>query len=185
MYRAPAGKADSGGKSMRMNFISQQGFTVNGYRFVKTFPAGVESRSQISAFGFLHESMARFKLYIEYEGTRFKRMAGAKKCTKRTGELIGAMKSVFGNRRLRVVRAPAGRRRRSCALSGGAFLSQNSACTAGDPHESNDLLPADINIIEVEKATPDFMQDTMRLRAATCINFQAANSIRKTLCLVD
>jgi len=100
--------------------------------------------------------MARFKLYIEYEGTRFSGWQVQKNARTVQGELIGAMKSVFGTGDFELY----GSGRTDGGVHALCQVAHLDVKTVLAPPvirmKVNDLLPADINIIEVEKATPDF-----------------------------
>jgi tRNA pseudouridine38-40 synthase len=100
--------------------------------------------------------MARFKLYIEYEGTRYSGWQAQKNARTVQGELIGAMKAVFGNNDFEIYgsgRTDAGVH----ALSQVAHLDVKTMLAPEIIQlKANDKLPADINIIKVDKAPQDF-----------------------------
>ncbi len=100
--------------------------------------------------------MPRFKCYIEYEGTRFSGWQVQKNARTVQGELIGAMKKLFKSDDFELYgagRTDAGVH----ALQQVAHLEVNTMLAPEIIRmKVNDELPADINIIEVEKAAPNF-----------------------------
>ncbi len=100
--------------------------------------------------------MARFKIYLEYEGTRFSGWQAQKNARTVQGELIGAMKQVFNTENFELYgsgRTDAGVH----ALSQFAHLEVPSMLGPEIIRmKTNDLLPADINILEVEKTHKQF-----------------------------
>jgi tRNA pseudouridine38-40 synthase len=100
--------------------------------------------------------MARFKLFIEYEGTRFSGWQVQKNARTVQGELIGAMKSVFGSNDFELY----GSGRTDAGVHALCQVAHLDVKTMLAPEiirmKVNDLLPADINIIDAEKAPADF-----------------------------
>jgi tRNA pseudouridine38-40 synthase len=100
--------------------------------------------------------MSRFKLYIEYEGTRYSGWQVQKNARTVQGELIGAMKKVFKTDDFEFQgsgRTDAGVHalRQVAHLEVGTVLAPEIIRM-----KVNDELPADINILEVQKAHPNF-----------------------------
>jgi tRNA pseudouridine38-40 synthase len=104
----------------------------------------------------LFHTMARFKLFIEYEGTRFSGWQVQKNARTVQGELLGAMKSVFGTSDFELY----GSGRTDGGVHALGQVAHLDVRTVLAPPvirmKTNDLLPADINIIEVEKAAAAF-----------------------------
>lgn len=100
--------------------------------------------------------MGRFKLFIEYEGTRYSGWQVQKNARTVQGEIIGAMKKVFKTDDFELYgsgRTDAGVH----ALMQVAHLEVKSMLAPEVIRmKVNDELPADIHIIEVEKAHPKF-----------------------------
>jgi len=100
--------------------------------------------------------MARFKLTIEYEGTRFSGWQVQKNARTVQGEINAAIGKVFGTHNFEFYgsgRTDAGVH----ALQQAAHLDIKTTLAPEIIRlKLNDELPADINIIEVEKAHPDF-----------------------------
>ncbi len=100
--------------------------------------------------------MARFKLTIEYEGTRFSGWQVQKNARTVQGEINTAIGKVFGTRRFEFYgsgRTDAGVH----ALQQTAHLDIKTMLAPEIIRmKLNDEIPADINIIEVEKAAGDF-----------------------------
>ncbi|MBN1397235.1 MAG: tRNA pseudouridine(38-40) synthase TruA [Bacteroidetes bacterium] len=100
--------------------------------------------------------MARFKLTIEYEGTRFSGWQVQKNARTVQGEINAAVGKVFGTHNFELYgsgRTDAGVH----ALQQAAHLDIKTMLAPEIIRmKLNDELPADINIIEVEKAAADF-----------------------------
>lgn len=100
--------------------------------------------------------MPRFKVFIEYDGTRFSGWQSQKNARTVQGELIGAMKRVFDSDNIEVYgsgRTDAGVH----ALGQTAHLDvQTMLAPEIIRMKTNKLLPSDIHILEVEKANPRF-----------------------------
>lgn len=100
--------------------------------------------------------MARFKLYIEYEGTRYSGWQVQKNARTVQGELIGASKSVFQTTDFELY----GAGRTDAGVHALCQVAHLDVETTLSPEHirmrMNDQLPADIAIIEVERATPTF-----------------------------
>ncbi len=100
--------------------------------------------------------MARFKVYLEYEGTRYSGWQVQKNARTVQGELIGAMHTVFKTEKLELM----GAGRTDAGVHALAQVAHLDVQTMLGPEiirmKVNDELPADINIIEVEKASPSF-----------------------------
>lgn len=120
--------------------------------------------------------MARFKLLLEYDGTRYAGWQVQQNARTVQGELLQAAFQIFGTQQLELYgagrtdagvhargqvahldlpEAPAGRR-----PDGGKFARQHTATPRLEPEQImirfNDLLPHDITILKVEKAHPRF-----------------------------
>jgi len=100
--------------------------------------------------------MARFKLYIEYEGTRYSGWQIQKNSKSVQGKLYEASEKIFKGERIEIYgsgRTDAG----AHALEQIAHLDVNTMLAPEIiKMKLTDELPADINITEVEKATPKF-----------------------------
>ncbi|MBM4176999.1 MAG: tRNA pseudouridine(38-40) synthase TruA [Ignavibacteria bacterium] len=100
--------------------------------------------------------MSRFKLYIEYEGTRYSGWQVQKNARTVQGEIIGACKKVFKTDDFELQgsgRTDAGVH----ALCQAAHLDVKTVLAPEIIRmRMNDALPSDINIIEVEKANRNF-----------------------------
>ncbi len=100
--------------------------------------------------------MARFKLYIEYEGTRYSGWQVQKNARTVQGELLGAMKTVFKTDDLELY----GAGRTDAGVHALQQVAHLEVKTMLAPEiirmKVNDELPADINLIEVEKASAQF-----------------------------
>jgi tRNA pseudouridine38-40 synthase len=100
--------------------------------------------------------MARFKLTIEYEGTRYSGWQVQKNARTVQGELIGAMKRVFGTDGFELY----GAGRTDAGVHALQQVAHLDVKTQLAPEiirmKVNDVLPADINLLEVEKAHPRF-----------------------------
>lgn len=100
--------------------------------------------------------MARFKIHLEYEGTRYSGWQAQKNARTVQGELIGAMRTVFKTEKLEFT----GAGRTDTGVHALLQVAHLDVQTMLGPEiirmKVNDELPADINIIEVEKAPPSF-----------------------------
>lgn len=100
--------------------------------------------------------MPRFKLYIEYEGTRYSGWQVQKNARTVQGELIGAMRKVFGTDDFELY----GAGRTDAGVHALEQVAHLEVKTMLGPEiirlKVNDELPADIGIIEVEKAHAHF-----------------------------
>jgi len=100
--------------------------------------------------------MARFKVYLEYEGTRYSGWQIQKNARTVQGEIVRAMRDVFKTERLELM----GAGRTDAGVHALLQVAHLDVETMLGPEiirmKVNDELPADINIIEVEKAPPSF-----------------------------
>jgi tRNA pseudouridine38-40 synthase len=100
--------------------------------------------------------MARFKLIIEYEGTRFSGWQVQKNARTVQGEINDAIGKVFGTHGFEFY----GSGRTDAGVHALQQVAHLDIKTVLGPEiirmKLNDQLPADINIIEVEKATDEF-----------------------------
>lgn len=100
--------------------------------------------------------MTRFKVHIEYEGTRYSGWQIQKSARTVQGEIIGAMRSVFKTEKLEFM----GAGRTDAGVHALLQVAHLDVQTMLGPEiirmKVNDELPADINIIEVQKAPPSF-----------------------------
>lgn len=100
--------------------------------------------------------MARFKVYIEYEGTRYSGWQVQKNARTVQGELIGAAKTVFKTSDFELY----GAGRTDAGVHALCQVAHLDVQTMLAPEiirmKMNDELPADINILEVQKAPPSF-----------------------------
>lgn len=100
--------------------------------------------------------MARFKLYIEYEGTRYSGWQMQKNAKSIQGKLIEAAEKIFKDERIDIY----GAGRTDAGVHALCQVAHLEARTMLAPEiiriKLNDELPADINVIEVEKTDPKF-----------------------------
>lgn len=100
--------------------------------------------------------MARFKLTIEYEGTRYSGWQVQKNARTVAGEICGALGVVLGSTQFQLQ----GAGRTDAGVHALGQVAHLEAATVLAPEilrsKLNDRLPADINIIEVEKTHPRF-----------------------------
>jgi tRNA pseudouridine38-40 synthase len=100
--------------------------------------------------------MARFKVTIEYEGTRFSGWQVQKNARTVQGELIGAIKEIFTTDSFELY----GSGRTDAGVHAIAQVAHLDVQTMLAPEiirmKINDILPADINVLEVEKASRHF-----------------------------
>jgi tRNA pseudouridine38-40 synthase len=100
--------------------------------------------------------MARFKIYLEYEGTRYSGWQVQKNARTVQGEIIAAMRNVFKTEKLDFMGAGRTDAGVHALLQVGHLDVQTMLGPEIIRMKVNDELPADINIIEVEKASPSF-----------------------------
>jgi len=104
----------------------------------------------------LPHNMARFKLYIEYEGTRYSGWQMQKNSKSVQGKLYDAAKSIFKGEHVEIY----GSGRTDAGVHAICQVAHLDVKTVLAPEiiwmKMNDELPADINIIEAEKANPKF-----------------------------
>lgn len=100
--------------------------------------------------------MSRFKLYIEYDGTRYSGWQMQKNSKSVQGKLYEAAKKIFNGEQLEIY----GSGRTDAGVHALCQVAHLEAKTMLAPEiirlKMNDELTADINIIEVEKAQPKF-----------------------------
>ncbi len=100
--------------------------------------------------------MPRYKLTVEYEGTRYSGWQVQKNARTVQGELIGAAKTVFNRDDFELM----GSGRTDAGVHAMAQVAHLDVQTMLAPHvirmKMNDLLPADVHVLEVEKAGPRF-----------------------------
>lgn len=100
--------------------------------------------------------MARYKLTLEYEGTRYSGWQVQKNARTVQGELLGAAKTVFKTSDFEIM----GAGRTDAGVHAIAQVAHLETKTMLAPHimrmKLNDELPADINITNIEKAAPNF-----------------------------
>lgn len=100
--------------------------------------------------------MSRFKLYIEYEGTRYSGWQMQKQSKTVQGRLIEIAEKIFKGERVEIY----GAGRTDAGVHALCQVAHLEARTMLAPEiirmKFNDELPSDINIIEVEKANPKF-----------------------------
>jgi len=100
--------------------------------------------------------MARFKLYIEYEGTRYSGWQMQKNSKSVQGKLYDAAKNIFKGEHVEIY----GSGRTDAGVHALCQVAHLDVKTVLAPEiirmKMNDELPADINIVEAEKANPKF-----------------------------
>ena len=100
--------------------------------------------------------MSRFKLYIEYEGTRYSGWQMQKQSKTVQGKLLEVAEKIFKGERIEIY----GAGRTDAGVHALCQVAHLEAKTMLAPEiirmKFNDELPSDINIIEVEKANPKF-----------------------------
>lgn len=100
--------------------------------------------------------MARYKLTVEYEGTRYSGWQVQKNARTIQGELIGAAKGMFKTDDFEIM----GSGRTDAGVHALGQVAHLEAVTTLAPNiiqmKLNDKLPADINVLHVEKAAHDF-----------------------------
>jgi tRNA pseudouridine38-40 synthase len=100
--------------------------------------------------------MARFRFSVEYEGTRYSGWQVQKNARTVQGEIIGALRSILGTDDFEFM----GSGRTDAGVHAVYQVAHLEARTMLGPGvlqmKVNDLLPADINILRVEKAHPRF-----------------------------
>jgi tRNA pseudouridine38-40 synthase len=100
--------------------------------------------------------MARFQFTIEYEGTRYSGWQVQKNARTVQGELIGAIANALGNRDFEFM----GSGRTDSGVHALYQVAHLEAPTMLAPHilkmKINDVLPADINVMDLVKTQPKF-----------------------------
>jgi tRNA pseudouridine38-40 synthase len=100
--------------------------------------------------------MARFKVYLEYEGTRYSGWQVQKNARTVQGELLEAAQKIFNTHQLEFY----GAGRTDAGVHALRQVAHLDVATMLAPEiirmKLNDELPADINLLEVEKAPKDF-----------------------------
>ena len=100
--------------------------------------------------------MARFKLYIEYEGTRYSGWQVQKNARTVQGDLLDAAKRIFDSTEVELY----GSGRTDAGVHALMQVAHLDVKTMLAPEiirmKMNDELPADINVLEVEKTSPKF-----------------------------
>jgi tRNA pseudouridine38-40 synthase len=100
--------------------------------------------------------MARFKLYIEYEGTRYSGWQIQKNARTVQGEITSALQKTFNSTDIELY----GSGRTDAGVHALLQVAHLDVTTMLGPEiirmKTNDLLPADIHIVEVEKADREF-----------------------------
>ena len=100
--------------------------------------------------------MSRFKVFIEYEGTRFSGWQVQKNAKTIQGAIMSAIKTVLGTEKFEFY----GSGRTDSGVHAIEQIAHLDVQTMLAPHiirmKLNDELPADINILRVEKAAPTF-----------------------------
>ncbi len=109
-----------------------------------------------SSLSFVILPMARFKLFIEYEGTRYSGWQIQKNARTVQGEIVGALRDVLQSTDFEFY----GSGRTDAGVHALMQVAHLEAKTVLAPEilkmKLNDLLPADINILEIEKAPKNF-----------------------------
>jgi len=100
--------------------------------------------------------MARFKITLEYEGTRYSGWQVQKNARTVQGELIGAFADALGSRDFELM----GSGRTDAGVHALMQVAHIEARTQLAPHilrmKVNDKLPADVNVIDIVKVDPKF-----------------------------
>jgi tRNA pseudouridine38-40 synthase len=100
--------------------------------------------------------MSRFKVYIEYEGTRYSGWQAQKETRTVQGEIITAIEKVLSTNEFELY----GSGRTDGGVHALRQVAHLEAQTALDPFklriQINDALPADIHILDIQKAGPQF-----------------------------
>ncbi len=100
--------------------------------------------------------MARFRILLEYDGTRYSGWQIQKNARTVQGELLRAMREVFKTAELELQ----GAGRTDAGVHASGQVAHLDVKTMLAPEiirmKVNDLLPPDINLLEVDKAPPDF-----------------------------
>jgi tRNA pseudouridine38-40 synthase len=100
--------------------------------------------------------MARFKLFIEYEGTRYSGWQMQKNSKSVQGKIYEAAEKIFKTGKIEIY----GSGRTDAGVHALCQVAHLEAATMLAPEiirmKLNDELPADISILEVEKTTPNF-----------------------------
>jgi len=115
-----------------------------------------QSFSNISKRTNLTRDFSRFKLYIEYDGTRYSGWQKQENTRTIQGSIIKAAREIFGNDFFDLQ----GSGRTDSGVHAICQVAHLDARTMLPPEimrmKINDLLPSDINIIEVEKVDKNF-----------------------------
>lgn len=100
--------------------------------------------------------MARFKLFLEYEGTRYSGWQIQKNARTVQGEIVAALRNILKSTDFELY----GSGRTDAGVHALMQVAHLEASTVLAPEilkmKLNDLLPADINILEIEKAPKNF-----------------------------
>jgi tRNA pseudouridine38-40 synthase len=100
--------------------------------------------------------MARFKVFLEYEGTRYSGWQIQKNARTVQGEIVAALRDILQSTDFELY----GSGRTDAGVHALMQVAHLEAQTVLGPEilkmKLNDLLPADINILEIEKAPKDF-----------------------------
>ncbi|MFM8770976.1 MAG: tRNA pseudouridine(38-40) synthase TruA [Candidatus Kapaibacterium sp.] len=100
--------------------------------------------------------MSRFRFTVEYEGTRYSGWQVQKNARTVQGEIIGALRQVLGSDDFEFM----GSGRTDAGVHALGQIAHLEARTMLSPHvmrmKINDLLPSDVNIIEISKTQPKF-----------------------------
>ncbi|MBU3679126.1 MAG: tRNA pseudouridine(38-40) synthase TruA [Candidatus Kapabacteria bacterium] len=100
--------------------------------------------------------MSRFRFTVEYEGTRYSGWQVQKNARTVQGEIIGALRQVLGSDDFEFM----GSGRTDAGVHALGQIAHLEARTMLSPHvlrmKINDLLPSDVNVIEITKAQPKF-----------------------------
>jgi tRNA pseudouridine38-40 synthase len=100
--------------------------------------------------------MARFKVYLEYEGTRYSGWQIQKNARTVQGEIVAALRDILQSTEFELY----GSGRTDAGVHALMQVAHLEAKTVLGPEilkmKLNDLLPADINILEIEKASSNF-----------------------------
>jgi tRNA pseudouridine38-40 synthase len=103
-----------------------------------------------------YKIMARFKLYIEYEGTRYRGWQAQKEARTVQGEMISALERVLGSSAFEIY----GSGRTDAGVHAMMQVAHLEASVSFAPNvlklKINDELPPDIGILKIEKASNDF-----------------------------
>lgn len=113
-------------------------------------------KKPLQSFKSKKESFSRFKLLIEYEGTRYSGWQKQHNARTVQGEIIKACEKIFGDSFVDLQ----GSGRTDSGVHALCQVAHLDADTMLSPHiikmKINDLLPHDINILEIEKTNKNF-----------------------------